>query len=221
MDFPNNKVNITIVTIRNYGVINYDKPETSFPETAHAGGCHLIWHVFRCRKPDLSGPFRPAGRSEPDSCHSRLYSYCSWHSDPWRCRHREYAFRRSAGSCFPWRKTIRLFFHLPALLDHWPLLCHSAMCHNLLYHRDCPDAWRRLRRTHDTVSLFRSVLQSCALLLPASGQHYTLDWKNHQSDVLVFPGNPDRICPAASGRTGFLHTPGCVVSERCPVPRPL
>ncbi len=152
---------------------------------------------------------------------SRLYSDCSWHSDPWRCRHRKYAFRRSAGSCFPCRETIRLFFYLPALLNHRTLLCHSAMCHNLLYHRDCPDAWRRLQRTHGTVSLFRSVLRSCALLLPAAGKYYTLDWKNHQSAVFVFPGNPDRICPAASGRTGFFHTPGCVVSERCPVPRPL
>ena len=44
---------------------------------------------FRVPEPDLSGPFRPAGRFEPDSCHSRLYSYCSWYLI-WRCRHREY-----------------------------------------------------------------------------------------------------------------------------------
>ncbi len=157
------------VEMINYEVIKL-RNNTSFPETAHAGGCHLIWHVFRRRKSDLSGPFRPVGRSEPDSCHGRLYSDCCGHPDPWRCRHRKHTFRRSAGSGIPGRKTVRLFFYLPALLNHRPLLCHSAMCHNLLYHRDCPDAWRRLRRTHGTVSLFRGILRSSALLLPASGQ---------------------------------------------------
>ena len=63
-------------------------------------------------------------------------------------------------SCFPCRKTIRLFFHLPALLDHWPLLCHSAMCHNLLYHRDCPDAWRRGCGGRMTLFLFSAVFFS-------------------------------------------------------------
>lgn len=71
---------------------------------------------------------------------------------------------------FPCRETIRLFFHLPALLDP---LAPALPFHDVPQPPlppGLPDAWRRLRRTHDTVSLFRSVLQSCALLLPASGQ---------------------------------------------------
>ena len=74
-----------------------------------------------------------------------------------------------------WR-ALRLLFYLPALLNHRPVLCHSAVCYHILYHRHCPNAGKRGFRTYDTVSFFCRILRPGAAFLPAAGKYYTLDW---------------------------------------------